>query len=106
MWVIGYDEVDQRVPAEILKGIAVMELIKLSKVRRFALAAVASNLVLLAVLAAVLPHVLLPIAALALPLLTAAIVESALERTPRAAQPKPHAEPGFARVQRALSHAA
>jgi hypothetical protein len=65
-----------------------MDRTQLSKLRRFALLAVVSNLAALVLLSALLPHVLLPIAALILPLITAAIVEAALEHKPRTAARK------------------
>ena len=83
-----------------------MELTSVSNVRQIALAAVASNLLLFALLAAVLPHVLLPIAALMLPLLTAAWVDAALQRKPQPRQRKPQPRSRPARMQRALPHAA
>lgn len=78
---------------------------QLSKVRRFAIVAVLSNLVVLAALAALLPHVLLPIAALGLPLLTAAVLEAAIAQRPRPSTRslRPH---GLAGMSRALQHAA
>jgi hypothetical protein len=81
-----------------------MELTTLTKVRRLALAAVCGNVVFFALLAAVLPQVLLPIAALVLPLLTAAFVEAQLQRAPRARELQ--ATRSVAHVQRALPQAA
>jgi hypothetical protein len=79
---------------------------QLSTVRRIALLAVAGNLALFALLAAVLPQVLLPIPALMLPLLTAAAIESAQKRSPRARARKAPRPRSLPRMQRALSHAA
>ena len=79
---------------------------QLSTVRRFALIAVAGNLALFALFAALLPQVLLPIPALMLPLLTAAVVESALQRAPRARARKLQRPRSLPRMPRALSHAA
>ena len=82
-----------------------MDRTQLTKVRRFALVAVVSNLVILAALAAVLPHALLPLAALGLPLITAGILEAAVEHTPRSSARKlqPRSLP---RVSHGLPHAA
>lgn len=60
-----------------------MELKNLTKVRRYALAAVAINLGIFAAVAALLPkelHVLVPILGLVLPLLSTAAVEAHAER--------------------------
>ena len=83
-----------------------METTQLSKVRRIALLAVAGNLAIFALLAVVLPQVILPIPALMLPLLTAAYVESLLSRAPRATARKVQAPRRLPRASRARSHAA
>jgi len=80
-----------------------MDRTQLSKVRRLALVAVVSNLAALVLLSALLPHVLLPVAALILPLITAAFVEAAIERKPRTAARKLRIG-SLAHVPRALAH--
>ena len=82
-----------------------MDRTQLSKVRRVAVVAVLSNLVVLAALAALLPAVLLPLAALGLPLITAGVLEAVAEPTPArsAREPQPR---GLARVSHGLPHAA
>lgn len=84
---------------------------KLAKVRRLATALVLGNLALVALLGLVLPesaHALLPIAALTLPLLSAAGIEEALKREPadransRAARDCPQRRGSHAHAARAL----